>query len=57
MATADVQAPPAEVPGLPDYLLNPNAVLTDSSAAWRYGLAPDYSNTRSVYEQSKLTSV
>lgn len=53
MAAADVQSPPPETPGLPDYLLNPNAVLGDESADWRYGKAPDYSNTRKVYEESK----
>jgi hypothetical protein len=52
MATADVQNPPVETPSLPDYLLNPNAVLKDD-ANWRYGRAPDYSNTRKVYEQTK----
>lgn len=49
MSTADVQQAPA--PAVPDYLADPNAVLKDT-AAWRYGKAPDYSNTRNVYEQS-----
>lgn len=53
MAAADVQTPPAETPGLPDYLLNPNAVLGDDTAKWRYGRAPDYSNTRKVYEETR----
>jgi len=57
MAAADVQAPPTEAPGLPDYLLNPNAVLGDESAKWRYGKAPDYSNTRKVYEESMSSLV
>ena len=52
MATAEVQNQPSEAPGLPDYLLDPNAVLQDSSANWRYGRAPDYSNTRKVYNES-----
>jgi hypothetical protein len=52
MATVDVQSQPAEAPGLPDYLLDPNAVLKDSSVNWRYGRAPDYSNTRKVYNES-----
>jgi hypothetical protein len=55
MATADIQSPPAEALGLPDYVLNPNAVLGDSSAKWRYGKAPDYSNTRKVYQESTLS--
>lgn len=48
MASAEVEAPP----GLPDYLLDPNATLKDHDSKWRYGKAPDYSNTRKVYEQS-----
>ena len=39
--------------GLPDYVLDPNAVLKDTSA-WRYGKAPDYTKTRAFYEQSNL---
>jgi len=56
MAAPDVQAPPTETPDLPDYLLDPNAVLKDDSTNWRYGKAPDYSNTRKVYEQTKTKS-
>ena len=56
MAAADVEAPPTETSALPDYLLDPNATLKDESAEWRYGKAPDYSNTRKVYEQSKYNS-
>ena len=51
MAAADVE--PA--PGLPDYLTNPNAVLGDT-AEWRYGRAPDYSNTRTVFENSEYSN-
>ena len=36
----------------PDFMLDPNAVLEDH-ATWRLGAAPDYSNTRKVYERSK----
>jgi len=58
MAAADVEtAPPAETPGLPDYLLDPNATLKDDKAKWRYGRAPDYSKTREVYENSKLPCI
>lgn len=53
MATTDVEAPPAAAPELPDYLLDPNAVLNDTSANWRYGQPPDYSGTRKVYGESK----
>ncbi len=42
MAGVDVQAPSADTPVLPDYLLDPNAVLGDKIASWRYGKAPDY---------------
>jgi hypothetical protein len=50
MASTKVES----APGLPDYLLDPNAVLKDESAKWRYGQAPDYSNTRKVYNESEL---
>jgi hypothetical protein len=49
MANTEVEAPPV---GLPDYLLDPNAVLKDISANWRYGKIPDYSETRKIYGQS-----
>ena len=52
MDATSVDAAPAEAPGLPDYLLNPDAVLGDVSANWRHGQAPDYSQTRKVHEQS-----
>lgn len=38
---------------LPDYMTDPNAVLRDVDAQWRYGQPPDYSKTRKVFEQSK----
>ncbi|OJJ51816.1 hypothetical protein ASPZODRAFT_163590 [Penicilliopsis zonata CBS 506.65] len=38
---------------LPDYVLDPNAVLKDNEAAWRLGSPPDYSNTRKFYAKSK----
>lgn len=38
--------------GLPDYVLDPNAVLNDTDAAWRHGGPPDYSKTRAYYEES-----
>jgi hypothetical protein len=52
MASAAVEPAPAEAPGLPDYVLDPNATLKDDSANWRHGRAPDYSQTRKVYEES-----
>lgn len=57
MAAADTQAPPTEpAPTLPDYLTDPDAVLKDAQAKWRYGRAPDYSKTRKVFAESKPTS-
>ncbi|KAL1304713.1 hypothetical protein AAFC00_003661 [Neodothiora populina] len=58
MSTADVQGPeqPAPLAGLPDYLANPNAVLGDTEAQWRYGRPPDYSKTRAVWSQSKKSN-
>jgi len=54
MASADVETPaPDATPQLPDYLTDPNAVLKDVEAHWRYGQAPDYSNTRKVFEETK----
>jgi hypothetical protein len=55
MAAADVQPPPAEAapPALPDYLTNPDAVLGDKDAKWRYGRAPDYSKTRKMFAESE----
>jgi hypothetical protein len=55
MAAADVQPPPAEpAAALPDYLTDPDAVLKDAQAQWRYGRAPDYSKTRKVFAESML---
>lgn len=42
----------ADTEGLPDYVLDPNAVLGDTDAAWRYGRPPSYKKTREYYEQS-----
>ncbi|EFQ98969.1 hypothetical protein MGYG_01981 [Nannizzia gypsea CBS 118893] len=38
-----------KAPALPDYVLDPDAVLKDD-INWRYGRAPDYSKTRKEYE-------
>ena len=58
MASADVEAPPADpTAGLPDYLLDPNAVMKDLDAKWRYKQPPDYTNTRKVYAQSTLSLI
>lgn len=42
----------SDAAGLPDYVLDPNAVLNDTDAAWRHGGPPDYSKTRAYYEES-----
>jgi len=46
--------PTAQGAALPDFYTNPNAVLGDLSASWRYGKPPDYSKTRKVYEESEF---
>jgi hypothetical protein len=56
MAATAVEPAPVEVPGLPDYVLDPNATLKDATATWRHGRAPDYSQTRKVYEESTSIS-
>lgn len=51
MTNTEVQEPaPA---ALPDYLTDPDAVLKDAEAKWRYGRAPDYSKTRKFYAESE----
>ncbi|KAL4929918.1 uncharacterized protein BDV17DRAFT_260382 [Aspergillus undulatus] len=42
-----------ESQGLPDYVLDPDAVLHDTDAAWRHGKPPDYTKTRAYYERTK----
>lgn len=39
--------------GLPDYVLDEDAVLKDTNVNWRHGRAPDYSKTRKVWAESK----
>ena len=59
----DIQPVPMEdkpepaPPSVPDYLLSPNAVFKDEGAQWRYGRPPDYSKTRKVWEEGKLTLI
>ncbi|KAK4160422.1 hypothetical protein QBC43DRAFT_245596 [Cladorrhinum sp. PSN259] len=55
MATTSEKAE-ASAPKLPDYVLDPDAVLKDSNINWRYGKAPDYSRTREFFEQTKKTT-
>lgn len=58
MATVDDNKPAPEeqesaTPGLPDYMTDPNAVLKDANAEWRYKNPPDYQKTRAYYSESK----
>jgi hypothetical protein len=49
----DVAAPePAPAP-IPDYMTDPDAVSKDEGVEWRFGKAPNYSNTRKVWAQGK----
>ncbi|KAK9321778.1 hypothetical protein V1517DRAFT_325361 [Lipomyces orientalis] len=41
---------------VPNFAIDPNAVLKDTDAVWRHGAPPDYSNTRKVFEESKQMS-
>lgn len=40
-------------PASPDYVTNPDAVLSDRGVEWRYGKPPDYSKTRVFWEESE----
>ncbi|KAJ8061604.1 hypothetical protein OCU04_009410 [Sclerotinia nivalis] len=54
MNSAHTEAAPADTTAaLPDYLLDPNAVMKDLDAKWRYNQPPDYTNTRKVWAQTK----
>ncbi|KAK3681686.1 hypothetical protein B0T22DRAFT_434001 [Podospora appendiculata] len=46
-------AEPAAAPGLPDYVLDADAVTKDLTAKWRNGHPPDYTNTRKVWAETK----
>ena len=37
---------------LPEYLTNPDFILGDIDASWRYGKPPDYSKTRNYFNES-----
>lgn len=49
----EIAAMGSEAEVLPDYLTNPNAVAGDEGVQWRFGKAPDYSNTRRVWAEGK----
>ncbi|KAK5088007.1 hypothetical protein LTS08_004931 [Lithohypha guttulata] len=42
-------------PGVPDYMLDPDAVLKDE-ATWRHGSPPDYSGTRKIWAETKRSN-
>ncbi|KAK4185058.1 hypothetical protein QBC35DRAFT_30906 [Podospora australis] len=46
----------APAPALPDYVLDPDAVLKDIDVNWRLGRAPDYSKTRKIFSETKKSS-
>ncbi|KAF5361502.1 hypothetical protein D9758_006151 [Tetrapyrgos nigripes] len=41
---------------LPDYVVDPDAVLKDKSVKWRFNKIPDYSKTRAAFESTKTTN-
>ncbi|KAK5637036.1 hypothetical protein RRF57_012748 [Xylaria bambusicola] len=43
----------AAEPAVPDYMMDPNAVLKDADAEWRYKQPPDYQKTRKYYSETK----
>ncbi|RWA03325.1 hypothetical protein EKO27_g11780 [Xylaria grammica] len=54
MATVEESTPGAaekQPAAFPDYMTDPNAVLKDVDAEWRYGRPPDYSKTRKYYAE------
>ncbi|KAI0534266.1 hypothetical protein GGR58DRAFT_65828 [Xylaria digitata] len=44
---------PEQPATLPDYMTDPNAVLQDVNAEWRYNQPPDYKKTRKYYSETK----
>jgi hypothetical protein len=42
---------------LPDFYTDPNAVLNDTKAVWRFGRSPNYAKTRSVYAECEHISL
>lgn len=47
---------PAEATAIPDYMLDPNAVLHDQNVTWRNKRAPDYSKVNATFEETKTTN-
>lgn len=40
-------------PAIPNYMLDPNAVLRDENITWRFGKVPDYTAANENYEKEK----
>jgi hypothetical protein len=47
----DDDGTPAPTPALPDFYMDPNAVIGDVDAVWRFGKRPDYAKTRLFYAE------
>jgi hypothetical protein len=53
--TSDTKRP-AEATAIPDYMLDPNAVLHDQNITWRYKQAPDYNKVNATFEETRTTN-
>ena len=38
-------------PAIPNYMLDPNAVLRDENITWRFGKVPDYTAANEKYQK------
>ena len=47
----------APATSLPDFYTDPNAVIGDEAAVWRFGKRPDYAKTRLFYAECEMSSV
>jgi len=41
-------------PAIPNYMLDPNAVLRDENITWRFGKVPDYSAANASYQKGQI---
>lgn len=39
---------------LPDFMIDPNAVLNDTEHDWRYNRVPDYSKANAAFDEGKF---
>ena len=42
-------------PAIPNYMLDPNAVLRDENITWRFDKVPDYTAANENYEKGGFT--